>query len=117
MVTSERHIQELANAPLQQLSLHAVAKEVSSNACFLCRSQRLRILQPKYTMYGFEWNDQRGIEGIGFVRALRSLLTAHLTSLRPSVSSNIAESLESEMMLGSRADRRSDVPTIYQLMF
>ena len=28
MVTSEKHIQELANAPFQQLSLHAVAKEV-----------------------------------------------------------------------------------------
>ena len=67
-------------------------------------------------MYGFEWKDQRGIEGIGFVRALRSLLTAHLPSLLPSVSSNIAESLESEMLLGSRAYRGSDSPTVYQLM-
>ena len=35
MVTSEEHIREVANAPLQQLSLHAVAKEVFSLACFV----------------------------------------------------------------------------------
>ncbi|KAL8746542.1 MAG: hypothetical protein Q9190_001460 [Brigantiaea leucoxantha] len=32
-------------------------------------------------MHGFEWKDQRGIEGTGFVRALRSLLTSNLPSL------------------------------------
>ncbi|KAI4289381.1 MAG: hypothetical protein L6R35_001350 [Caloplaca aegaea] len=85
MVTSTRHVQELTNAPFQQLSLHAVAKE---------------ILQPKYTMYGFEWKDQRGIEGTGFVRALRSLLTAHLPSLLPSLRTIIAEGIESDIRLG-----------------
>ncbi|OJI79655.1 hypothetical protein ASPTUDRAFT_204913 [Aspergillus tubingensis CBS 134.48] len=68
MVTSSFHIKELINAPLQSLSLHAVAKE---------------ILQPKYTMSGFEWQDQRGIDGTGFVRALRSRLTAHLPGMLP----------------------------------
>ena len=68
-------------------------------------------------MHGFEWKDQRGIEGTGFVRALRSLLTAHLPSLLPSLGSNIAESLESEMLLGSRADCRSDVAAVFQLVF
>ncbi|KAI1849851.1 hypothetical protein JX265_013554 [Neoarthrinium moseri] len=33
-------------------------------------------------MYGFEWQDQRGVEGTGFVRALRSLLTAHLPAFQ-----------------------------------
>ncbi|KAL8991430.1 MAG: hypothetical protein Q9177_000142 [Variospora cf. flavescens] len=88
MVTSTRHVQELTNAPFQQLSLHAVAKE---------------ILQPKYTMYGFEWEDQRGIEGTGFVRALRSLLTAHLPSLLPSLRTVIAEGIESDIRLGRTA--------------
>ena len=68
-------------------------------------------------MYGFEWKDQRGIEGIDFMRALRSLLTAYLPSLLPGLSSNIAESLESEILPGSKPDRRSDSPTVYQLMF
>ncbi|KAL8718433.1 MAG: hypothetical protein Q9225_004432 [Loekoesia sp. 1 TL-2023] len=59
-------------------------------------------------MYGFEWKDQRGIEGTGFVRALRSLLTAHLPSLLPSLSSNIARSLESEILLGREANSQND---------
>ncbi|MDI1486276.1 MAG: hypothetical protein OHK93_005502 [Ramalina farinacea] len=60
-------------------------------------------------MYGFEWKDQRGVEGTGFVRALRSLLTAHLPVLFPSLERNIAEGLESELFLGRRADGSSHV--------
>ncbi|KAI4179720.1 MAG: hypothetical protein LQ346_007134 [Caloplaca aetnensis] len=54
-------------------------------------------------MYGFEWKDQRGIEGTGFVRALRSLLNAHLPSLLPSLRSNIAEGVEAEIQLHGTA--------------
>ena len=68
-------------------------------------------------MYGFEWKDQRGVEGTGFVRALRSLLTAHLLSLLPSLSSNIAEGLESEILLGRRADCRSPGTKVSRLVF
>ncbi|KAM5431530.1 hypothetical protein McanCB21832_005529 [Microsporum canis] len=57
MVTSPLHMEEINRAPLDVLSLHAVAKD---------------FLQPKSTMHGFEWNDVRGVEGTGFVRALRS---------------------------------------------
>ena len=67
-------------------------------------------------MYGFEWKDQRGIEGTGFVRALRSLLTAQLPLLLPGLRSNIAESLEFEMLAGSKGDRRSDSTTVYWLL-
>lgn len=65
------------------------------------------MLQPKYTMYGFEWKDQRGIEGTGFVRALRSLLNAHLPSLLPSLRSNIAEGVEAEIQLHGTAQGTS----------
>ena len=68
-------------------------------------------------MYGFEWKDQRGLEGTGFVRALRSLLTAHLPALFPSLSSNIASSLDSEIMLGTRADGTSDGTAVYRRVF
>ncbi|KAF2675971.1 putative cytochrome P450, partial [Lentithecium fluviatile CBS 122367] len=88
MVTSDQHIRELAHAPLNKLSLHAVAKEM---------------LQPKYTMYEFEWKDQRGIEGTGFVRALRSLLTAHLPVLRPVLRTIISENLD-EQIIQSKGD-------------
>ena len=66
-------------------------------------------------MYGFEWKDQRGVEGTGFVRALRSLLTAHLPALLPSLNVNIAEGLESELLLGRRADGASGETTVYRL--
>lgn len=62
-------------------------------------------------MYGFEWKDQRGIEGTGFARALRSLLTAHLPSLLPGLSSNIAESVNSEVLMQRKAERTSASPT------
>ncbi|PTB56075.1 hypothetical protein M431DRAFT_552903 [Trichoderma harzianum CBS 226.95] len=69
-ITSTSLIKELINAPSQHLSLHAVAKE-------------RQILQPKYTMCGFEVQDHHGIEGTGYVRALRSLLTSHLPKFQP----------------------------------
>lgn len=53
-----------------------------------------QILRPKYTMYGFEWQDQRGIEGTGFVRALRSLLTSHLPKFQPDLERIVKCSLE-----------------------
>ncbi|GFF33517.1 ent-kaurene oxidase [Aspergillus udagawae] len=82
LVTSNDLITELANAPLQNLSLHAVAKE---------------ILQPKYTMFGFEWQDQRGVEGTGFVRALRSRLTAHLPILMPELQRIVETAIADEL--------------------
>lgn len=34
-------------------------------------------------MHGFNWFDRRGTEGVGFVRALRTLLTNHLPEILP----------------------------------
>lgn len=36
-------------------------------------------------MHGFNWFDQRGPEGVGFVRALRHLLTNHLPQILPTL--------------------------------
>ena len=41
------------------------------------------MLQPLYTMNGFNWFDKRGVEGVGFVRTLRTLLTNNLPRLLP----------------------------------
>ncbi|KAA8566350.1 hypothetical protein EYC84_008933 [Monilinia fructicola] len=79
MITSQRHIRELDKAPRHVLSLHAVAKK------------------PKYTMHGFEWKDQRGIEGTGFVRALRSLLTTRLPQLIPSLKGGVQDQVATEI--------------------
>jgi hypothetical protein len=44
------------------------------------------MLQPVYTMHGFNWFDRRGTEGIGFVRTLRTLLTNNLPRILPGLS-------------------------------
>ena len=48
-------------------------------------------------MHGFEWKDQRGIEGTGFVRAIRDLLTSRLPQLVPKLSATISSTLKSEI--------------------
>lgn len=48
-------------------------------------------------MYGFEWQEQRGVEGTGFVRALRSRLTSHLPQFQPELDKIIKTCLEEEL--------------------
>ncbi|KAF2177798.1 cytochrome P450 [Zopfia rhizophila CBS 207.26] len=67
-VSSPKHIKELDSAPDTVLSLQAASKQM---------------LQPRYTMHGFNWFDRRGTEGVGFVRALRTMLTNNLPQLLP----------------------------------
>lgn len=47
------------------------------------------MLQPMYTMHGFNWFDRRGTEGVGFIRALRTLLTNNLPKILPDLSDMI----------------------------
>jgi hypothetical protein len=47
-------------------------------------------------MHGFEWQDQRGVEGTGFVRALRSLLTSHLRDFQPDLERLVKDFLDNE---------------------
>ncbi|KAI1121769.1 cytochrome P450 [Nemania abortiva] len=70
-VSSEKHIKEVDSAPDTVLSLQAASKQM---------------LQPAYTMHGFNWFDRRGTEGVGFVRALRVLLTNNLPQILPTLS-------------------------------
>lgn len=55
------------------------------------------MLQPKYTMHGFEWKDQRGVEGTGFVRALRCLMTSQLPNLLPSLRCTLENEMTTEL--------------------
>ncbi len=56
-----------------------------------------QMLQPKYTMRGFEWKDQRGLEGTGFVRALRCLMTSQLPNLLPSLRCTLENEMTAEL--------------------
>ncbi|OAL01486.1 cytochrome P450 [Phaeosphaeriaceae sp. SRC1lsM3a] len=67
-VSSPKHIKELDSTSDATLSLNGAAKHM---------------LQPFYTMNGFNWFDKRGVEGVGFVRTLRTLLTNNLPKLLP----------------------------------
>jgi hypothetical protein len=56
-----------------------------------------QMLQPFHTMHGFEWEDQRGVEGTGFARALRSRLTSHLPMFQPDLDRIIKQFLQEEL--------------------
>ncbi|OOF97840.1 hypothetical protein ASPCADRAFT_128031 [Aspergillus carbonarius ITEM 5010] len=68
--SSPQHIRELDTAPDTVHSLQAASRQM---------------LQPRYTMHGFNWFDRRGTEGVGFVRALRTLLPNNLPQILPSL--------------------------------
>lgn len=78
-VSALKHIKELDSAPDTVLSLQAASKQM---------------LQPVYTMTGFNWFDRRGTEGVGFVRALRTMLTANLPQILPDLSNIIRTRFE-----------------------
>ncbi|EOA80779.1 hypothetical protein ACJQWK_09841 [Exserohilum turcicum] len=67
-VSDPQQIKEIDNAPDNALSLQAASKQM---------------LQPMYTMHGFNWFNTRGTEGVGFIRALRTLLTNNLPKILP----------------------------------
>lgn len=48
-------------------------------------------------MHGFEWKDQRGVEGTGFVRALRDLLTFQLPDMLFPLRKGIADQFQREL--------------------
>lgn len=48
-------------------------------------------------MHGFEWKDQRGVEGTGFVRALRTLMTQNLEHFLLMLHSTISGELDREI--------------------
>ena len=45
-------------------------------------------------MTGFNWFDRRGTEGVGFVRALRTLLTNNVPKILPDLRRNICLSFD-----------------------
>ena len=73
-VSSPTHIKEIDTASPKVLSLFVATK---------------RMLQPQYTMHGFNWPNIRGSEGLGFIKALRTILTNNLPSYIPKLNSLI----------------------------
>lgn len=101
MITSKTLIRELGQAPPGQLSLHAVAKEVRIPTEVIWRmfvdGLYIQFLQPRHTMAGFDWRNQRGWDGTVFIRALRSLGTVNLPKILPHIESGIADQIGREL--------------------
>ncbi|KAI4165611.1 MAG: hypothetical protein LQ342_000553 [Letrouitia transgressa] len=57
-------------------------------------------------MRGFEWKDQRGVEGTGFVRALRSLMTPQLPLLLPTLKQTLEDEFDYQIS-GSKRSKDS----------
>jgi hypothetical protein len=57
------------------------------------------MLQPVYTMHGFNWFDRRGTEGVGFVRALRTLLTNNVPQILPNLGVIVRIRLEEQLAM------------------
>ena len=55
------------------------------------------MLQQRYTMHGFNWFDRRGTEGVGFVRALRTLLTNNLLTILPDLRVTIISNMHKSL--------------------
>ncbi|KAF7527303.1 hypothetical protein G7054_g10532 [Neopestalotiopsis clavispora] len=100
-VSSTKHIKELDNAPDTVLSLNGAAKHM---------------LQPCYTMNGFNWFDRRGVEGVGFVRTLRTLLTNNIPQLLPDLG-HLSRVRWSEGLSGAKSnnDTPAEVTNIFVL--
>jgi hypothetical protein len=64
------------------------------------------MLQPKYSMHGFNWFDRRGTEGVGFIKALRTLLTNHLPVILPDLRIAISDRMSTEVSLLQGLDGR-----------
>lgn len=52
------------------------------------------MFQPAYTMLGHNWLDERGVEGVGYIRAVGTLFPRELTNTMPDMERLIRHSFE-----------------------
>ncbi|KAL7621976.1 hypothetical protein AAE478_007477 [Parahypoxylon ruwenzoriense] len=104
-VSSPEHVKEVDSAPDTVLSLQAASKQM---------------LQPKYSMSGFNWFDRRGTEGVEFIKTLRTLLTNNLPKVLPLLSAVIrtrsVELLEKQRVVTGNTRHISVYPMITKLV-
>ena len=54
-----------------------------------------QMFQPQYTMLGHNWFDERAVEGIGYVRAVGSLLPDRYKAIMPGMQITIKNAFDS----------------------
>ncbi|PSR88504.1 cytochrome P450 [Coniella lustricola] len=69
-ISSDKHLEEVRKAARDELSMFGATKQM---------------FQPQYTMLGHNWLDERGAEGVGYIRACGTLFTRQLFNLMPDI--------------------------------
>jgi hypothetical protein len=78
-ISSKQHLKECQKAHKDDLSFFAATKQM---------------FQPAYTMLGHNWLDERGAEGIGYVKAVGSLLPERMREIMPNMRVNISNTFK-----------------------
>ena len=76
-ITSKQHLKECQKAKKDEMSFFAATRQM---------------FQPAYTMLGHNWLDERGAEGIGYVKAVGTLLPERMREIMPNMRFNIRRS-------------------------
>jgi hypothetical protein len=76
-ISSKEHLIEVRNAGRDELSMFGATKQM---------------FQPTYTMLGHNWMDERGAEGIGYVRAVGNLFPRQLLNIMPEMNEIVQQS-------------------------
>ncbi|KAK4212525.1 hypothetical protein QBC37DRAFT_374932 [Rhypophila decipiens] len=88
--SSPAHMTELKDAPEEQLSLHALSKDV---------------FRPEYTMNGLEIDENMRANGSAHFRAFRVILPAQLPSLGPNIFDILARTFDDEFQKATTKHR------------
>lgn len=78
-ITSKQHFKECQKAKKDELSFFAATRHM---------------FQPAYTMLGHNWFDERGAEGIGYVKAVGSLLPERVRDILPEMRVHIKRTFD-----------------------
>lgn len=66
------------------------------------------MLQPNYSMHGFNWFDTKATNGTGVIKAVRTLLTNHLPAILPdlriAISHRLHENIASTRLKTGKSD-------------
>ncbi|KAF2704335.1 cytochrome P450 [Pleomassaria siparia CBS 279.74] len=106
-VSSKQAIHDINRAKRDELSLQC-SFTITPSDC-------LQMFQPAYTMLGHNWKDERGAEGIGYVRAVGTLLPNQLLKIMPDMW-EYAQSTFDKLFKESQAKTGSNEASAYDLM-
>jgi hypothetical protein len=69
-----------------------------------------QMFQPAYTMLGHNWLDERGAEGIGYVRAVGNLFPRQLLSIMPEMDKIVQQSLNGFLKAHTTRTGNANIP-------